>query len=107
MTRLTNKLRWTATVLKNEETVDEFDRPKFDWIPDRKIHYADIGTTANDVFLAQQAKTDVVRKIRCRLDKSISRKNNRIQIGDDCFLIPRIYWDEENHMMELSLNYVD
>lgn len=107
MTRLPNRLKWRATLLKLIEVTGSDDRQDKSWQPVRTLNYEDIGTTAQDVYLAKQAKTDVVRKIRCRLDKSISRKNNRVQIGDDIFLITRIYLDEEKKMMELSLNYVD
>lgn len=107
MTRLVNRLRYRSTLLKSVETVDEDDRPVIAYEPVRTLNYADIGVTASDKYMSQQAKTDVVRKIRCRLDKTVTQKNFRVQIGATVFLIARIYWDDENKMMELSLNYVD
>lgn len=107
MARLTNRLKWRATLLKLVQTTQDDDSVAISWERVRTLNYADIGTTANDVFLSQQAKTDVVRKLQCRLDKSVSRKKSRVQIGNDIYQITRIYWDQENHMMELSLNYVN
>ncbi len=107
MARLVNHLKWRAKILVYSETTDEDDRPIAKWLEGRILAYEDIGVTANDKYLSMQAKTDVVRKIRCRLDKSVSQKNNRVQIKDTDYLITRIYLDQQNKMMELSLNYVD
>ena len=105
--QLTNRLKWKATLLVLVKKVDEDDRPVSEYTSVRKLNFADVGITDNEKYLAMQAKTDVVRKIQCRLDKTVSQKNNRVQIGETAFLITRIYVDEQNKMMELSLNYVD
>lgn len=107
MTRLVNRLRYRATLQVAVETVDAYDEPIITYAPVRTLNYADIGVGANDKYMAQQAKTDVVRKIRCRIDKTVTQKDNRVLIGETVFLITRIYIDEEQKMMELSLNYVN
>lgn len=86
---------------------DEDDRPVNTYQDLRKLNFSDVGITDTEKYMSMQAKTDVVRKIQCRLDKAVSQKNNRVRIDDTVFLITRIYVDERNKMMELSLNYVD
>ena len=107
MARLVNRLKWRADLLAYTNMTDEEDRTISQWLPQRMLAYEDVGITANDKFLSQQAKTDVVRKIRCRLDKTVSQKNNHVRIDDIDYLITRIYLDQETKMMELSLNYVN
>ena len=73
----------------------------------RDVFYQDIGITAQEKYLSQQAKTDVVRRIKIRLDKSITEKENGITIEGISYNIVRIYTNMDAREMELSLAYVD
>src|SRR5699024_10026930 len=105
--RQTNNLRWKADLLQLSWDVDEDDRPIKKMKKKRDIFYQDIGITAQEKYLSQQAKTDVVRRIKIRLDKSITEKQSGITIEGISYNIVRIYTNMDAREMELSLAYVD
>lgn len=107
MKRQTNNLRWKADLLQLSWDVDEDDRPIKKMVKKRDIFYQDIGITAQEKYLSQQAKTDVVRRIKIRLDKSITEKESGIAIEGISYNIVRIYTNMDTREMELSLAYVD
>lgn len=107
MKRQTNNLRWKADLLQLSWDVDEDDRPIKKMMKKRDIFYQDIGITAQEKYLSQQAKTDVVRRIKIRLDKSITEKESGITIEGISYNIVRIYTNMDAREMELSLAYVD
>lgn len=107
MKRQTNNLRWKADLLQLLWDVDEDDRPIKKMVKKRDIFYQDIGITAQEKYLSQQAKTDVVRRIKIRLDKSITEKESGITIEGISYNIVRIYTNMDAREMELSLAYVD
>lgn len=107
MKRQTNNLRWKADLLQLSWDVDEDDRPIKKMVRKRDIFYQDIGITAQEKYLSQQAKTDVVRRIKIRLDKSITEKESGITIEGISYNIVRIYTNMDAREMELSLAYVD
>lgn len=107
MKRQTNNLRWKADLLQLSWDVDEDDRPIKKMVKKRDVFYQDIGITAQEKYFSQQAKTDVVRRIKIRLDKSITEKENRITIEGISYNIVRIYTNMDAREMELSLAYVD
>ena len=107
MKRQTNNLRWKADLLQLSWDVDEDDRPIKKMLKKRDIFYQDIGITAQEKYLSQQAKTDVVRRIKIRLDKSITEKESGITIEGISYNIVRIYTNMDAREMELSLAYVD
>lgn len=107
MKRQTNHLRWKANLLQLSWDVDEEDRPIKKMAKKRDIFYQDIGITAQEKYLSQQAKTDVVRRIKIRLDKSITEKESGITIEGISYNIVRIYTNMDAREMELSLVYVD
>lgn len=107
MKRQTNNLRWKADLLQLSWDVDEDDRPIKKMVKKRDIFYQDIGITAQEKYLSQQAKTDVVRRIKIRLDKSITEKESGITIEGISYNIVRIYTNIDTREMELSLAYVD
>lgn len=107
MKRQTNNLRWKADLLQLSWDVDEDDRPIKKMVKKRDIFYQDIGITAQEKYLSQQAKTDVVRRIKIRLDKSIIEKESGITIEGISYNIVRIYTNMDAREMELSLAYVD
>ncbi|MCH1713168.1 MULTISPECIES: phage head closure protein [Lactococcus] len=107
MKRQTNNLRWKADLLQLSWDVDEDDRPIKKMKKKRDIFYQDIGITAQEKYLSQQAKTDVVRRIKIRLDKSITEKESGITIEGISYNIVRIYTNMDAREMELSLAYVD
>lgn len=107
MKRQTNNLRWKADLLQLSWDVDEDDRPIKKLKKKRDIFYQDIGITAQEKYLSQQAKTDVVRRIKIRLDKSITEKESGITIEGISYNIVRIYTNMDAREMELSLTYVD
>ncbi|MDC0808937.1 phage head closure protein [Lactococcus petauri] len=107
MKRQTNNLRWKADLLQLSWDVDEDDRPIKKITKKRDIFYQDIGITAQEKYLSQQAKTDVVRRIKIRLDKSITEKESGVTIEGISYNIVRIYTNMDAREMELSLAYVD
>lgn len=107
MKRQTNNLRWKADLMQLSWDVDEDDRPIKKMKKKRDVFYQDIGITAQEKYLSQQAKTDVVRRIKIRLDKSITEKENGITIEGISYNIVRIYTNMDAREMELSLAYVD
>nr|DAH97912.1 MAG TPA: head tail adaptor [Caudoviricetes sp.] len=107
MKRQTNNLRWKADLLQLSWDVDEDDRPIKKMVKKRDIFYQDIGITAQEKYLSQQAKTDVVKRIKIRLDKSITEKESGITIEGISYNIVRIYTNMDTREMELSLAYVD
>ena len=104
---LLNDLQWIAELQKIEEIVDDNDRPVEVRTKVRDLYYIEIGITAEEKYLSQQAKTDVVRRIKCRWDKSIAEKTNGVKIDGIAYNIARIYTLPKSREMELSLTYVD
>lgn len=105
--RQTNNLHWKAELLNIEVALDLNDRPVTVYKSKRNLFYEDIGVTAQEKYLSQQAKTDVVRRIKVRLDKSITEKFSTVRIDSVTYKITRIYTDIDKREMELSLAYVD
>ncbi|MFB5309985.1 phage head closure protein [Enterococcus casseliflavus] len=104
---LLNDLQWIAELQKIEELVDDNDRPVEVRTKVRDLYYIEIGITAEEKYLSQQAKTDVVRRIKCRWDKSIAEKTNGVKIDGIAYNIARIYTLPKSREMELSLTYVN
>lgn len=104
---LLNDLQWIAELQKIEEIVDDNDRPVEVRTKVRDLYYIEIGITAEEKYLSQQAKTDVVRRIKCRRDKSIAEKTNGVKIDGIAYNIARIYTLPKSREMELSLTYVN
>lgn len=104
---LLNDLQWIAELQKIEEIVDDNDRPVEVRTKVRDLYYIEIGITAEEKYLSQQAKTDVVRRIKCRWDKSIAEKTNGVKIDGIAYNIARIYTLPKSKEMELSLTYVN
>lgn len=107
MKRMTNNLNWKADLMTTWETTDRDDRPVIVREKKRIIFYMDLGITAQEKYLSQQAKTDVVRRIKVRWDKEITEKLNGVRIAEIDYNITRIYTNVETREMELSLAYVD
>jgi hypothetical protein len=105
--RQTNNLRWKCELQTIWEFLDRDDRPAVHREKKRYLFYCDIGITAQEKYLSQQAKTDVVRRIKIRLDNSINEKTNSIKIADIEYNITRIYTNVDKREMELSLGYVE
>lgn len=107
--RHTNKLKWTADLLKFDEIVDpETDGVKKDYFKVRDIRYNNIGVTATDKFTFKDTN-EIVKKIECRIDRDVenNQKQYRIRIGEKVYNIQRIYVREEDRVMEVSLSYAD
>ena len=107
--RQTNNLKWTASLMKLQETIDpETDRPVMGYVKVRDIRYNNIGVTAADKFTFKDAQ-EIMKKIEVRLDRDVehNQKEYRVQIGERVYNIERVYVREEDRVMELSLSYVD
>ncbi len=104
---LLNNLQWIAELQEIKETIDDNDRPVEVRTKVRDLYYIEIGITAEEKYLSQQAKTDVVRRIKCRWDKSINEKTNGIKIDGIAYNITRIYTLPKTREMELSLTHVN
>lgn len=104
---LLNDLQWIAELQKIEEIIDDNDRSVEVRTKVRDLYYIEIGITAEEKYLSQQAKTDVVRRIKCRWDKSITEKTNGVKIDGIAYNIARIYTLPKSREMELSLTYVN
>ena len=72
--RQTNNLRWKAELLDIKTGTDGNDRPTTIYEFKRLIFYEELGVTSQEKYLSQQAKTDVVRRIKVRWEKSITEK---------------------------------
>ncbi|HGS8761006.1 TPA: phage head closure protein [Enterococcus faecalis] len=105
--RQTNRFRWKADLLNVKEETDSNDKVVTTYKLNRLLWYEDIGVTAQEKYLSQQAKTDVVRRIKARLDKSITEKFSAVRIDSVTYKITRIYTNMDKREMELSLAYVD
>lgn len=103
----TNNLRWKAELLDIEESQDINDRPVTIYTSKRIIFYEELGVTAQEKYLSQQAKTDVIRRIKVRWDKTITEKHSAIRIDEISYRITRIFTDRDKREMELSLAYVE
>ncbi|EGO8138411.1 phage head closure protein [Enterococcus faecalis] len=104
---LLNDLQWIAELQLIEEYIDDSDKPYEKRTKIRDLYYIEIGITAEEKYLSQQAKTNVVRRIKCRWDKTINEKTNGLKIDGVEYNITRIYTDMDKREMELSLAYVD
>lgn len=100
-------MKWKAELLEIKNGLDLNDRPATIYITKRSIFYEERGVTAQEKYLSQQAKTDVVRRVKVRWDKSITEKFSAVRIDSVTYRITRIYIDRDNREMELSLAYVD
>lgn len=108
MKRLTNNLRHRAQLLTLQSGVDpDTDRPVRGWQVKRTLLYQTLGVTATEKYLSAQAKTDVVNRIRIRLDSTITQRGSRVRINEVDYKITRIYVDDDQQMEELSLDYVN
>ena len=105
--RQTNNLRWKAELLDITTGPDENDRPTRFYEFKRPVFYEELGVTSQEKYLSQQIKTDVVRRIKVRWDKSITEKLSAIKIDSVTYNITRIYTNLDTREMELSLAYVD
>jgi len=88
------------------QTVNENDEPVSEWQDVRVLNYQTLGVTATEKFQSLQAKTDVIKRIRVRLDPGIDQQKSRVKIAGVPYIITRLYVDEDKHFEELSLNYV-
>jgi len=109
MMRQTNKLKWTANLMKITETIDpETDRPIIGYVKVRDLKYNNIGITAADKFTFKDTQ-EIMKKIETRLDREVenNQKEFRVKIGERIYDIERVYVREEDRVMELSLSYAD
>lgn len=107
--RQTNKLKWTAELLKLGEYVDpETDRVVMGYPKVRDIRYNNIGVTATDKFTFKDSN-EIMKKIETRIDRDVenNQKEYRVKIGERTYNIERIYVREEDRVMEVSLSYAD
>lgn len=102
-----NKMKWKAELLDIKTELDLNDKPVTIYTSKRLIFYEELGITSQEKYLSQQAKTDVVRRIKVRWDKSITEKLNAVKIDSVTYNITRIYINMDEREMELSLAYVD
>lgn len=105
--RLSNKRKWKADLMKHISTTDDYDRPISSYIRLRTVYYSSLGITSNEKYLSSQDKREVVKRIEIRMDKSINEKGNRLKINSITYQITRIWIDEHDRRMELSLAHVD
>ena len=69
-----------SRLAKCKKKKDSNDKEFTTYKLNRLLWYEDIGVTAQEKYLSQQAKTDVVRRIKVRLDKSITEKFSAVRI---------------------------
>lgn len=105
--RLTNQRKMMANLVRLTVGTDQDDRPTILRTKVRTIYYRGLGVTSDERYLSMQAKTDVTRRIGIRQDNSINEKDFGITIGEVDFNITRIYLNEPNKEMELSLSRVN
>lgn len=105
--RLSNKRKWKAELLKHVEIIDEYDRPQSTYTLVRTVFYSSLGITSNEKYQSIRVKREIVKRIEIVMDRDITETTNRIKIGTVTYQITRIWIDENNRRMELSLAYVD
>lgn len=101
-----NKLKWKGELQIIWTFTDRDDRPAEYRQKKRDLFYVDAGVTSNEKYLSIQAKREVIRRIRIRLDNSINELINGVNLDGIDYMITRIYRDAEKREMELSLGYV-
>lgn len=104
--RLTNQRKMKAMLTKIVQTTDEDDRPTVIRKKVREIYYRGLGVYASEKYLSVQAKTEVQKRIGIRQDNDLDEKNFGIQIKGVDYNIIRIYVNEAQKEMELSLSLV-
>ena len=104
--QMLNRMKRKAELLTIAQGVDKNDRPVTIYTKKRSIFYQELGVTSQEKYMSQQAKTDVVRRIKVRWDKSITEKYNAVRIDSIAYKITRIY-AADHQEMELSLAYVE
>ncbi|MDF2789518.1 MAG: Phage protein [Neobacillus sp.] len=108
-TRQSNKLKWSADLLKLGETIDlDTDRVVMGYPKVRDLKYNNIGVTATDKFTTKDTN-EVVKKIEVRIDRAVenNQKDYRVKIGERIYNIERIYVREDVRIMEVSLSYAN
>ncbi|MGI6154434.1 MAG: phage head closure protein [Enterococcus lemanii] len=104
--RQTNNLRWSGNLMAKQQIKNSNDKIITTYTKTRILRYEEIGTTATEKYQSKQAKTEVVKRIKIRFDKSINEKTNAVEIDSILYDITRIY-SKQGKEMELSLAYVD
>ena len=87
--------------------VDDDDRPITIFEKKRKLFYDPLAITTEEKYLSQQNKKEVVKRIEISMDRTIEEIGSRIEILGTMFQITRIWHNEQDKKMELSLAYVD
>ncbi|EAD0080277.1 hypothetical protein AWI85_05990 [Listeria monocytogenes] len=104
---LTNQRKWKAEIMTRIQTVDEFDRPKTHYVFNRITYYKTLGVTSTEKYQSAKESSEVVKRINIALDNRINTKDFGIRIGNQMYNIERIWTDDYQREMELSLSYVD
>ncbi|MDT2850175.1 phage head closure protein [Vagococcus carniphilus] len=106
--RLTNRKRWVSYLYqKSNDEVDKNDRPINTFIKKRKLFYDPLAITSEEKYLSKQNKKEVVKRIEITMDRSIDEIGSRVEILGTMYSITRIWHNEVEKKMELSLAYVD
>lgn len=105
--RLANKRKWLAELYNHENIVDEYDRPVSVYTLVRTIYYSSLGITSNEKYMSLQDKREIIKRIEIIMDRTITETASRIKISGVTYQITRIWTDEHERRMELSLAHVD
>lgn len=100
-------MKWRAALMEIIADKDANDRPTQTYRKKRDLLYEELGILAEEKYLSQQAKTNVVLRIKVRWDPLITEKKSAVCINDVNYNITRIFTNRTLREMELSLAYVD
>ncbi|EAD9932019.1 phage head-tail joining protein [Listeria monocytogenes] len=103
----TNSRKWKAEVMNRVQTIDANDRPVTSYTFNRIAYYKTLGVTSTEKYQSAKESSEVVKRINIALDNRINTKDFGIRIADQMYNIERIWTDDDQREMELSLSYVD
>ncbi|EAG8700721.1 phage head-tail joining protein [Listeria monocytogenes] len=107
MPKTTNQRNWKAEVMNRIQTVDDNDRPATKYTFNRIAYYKTLGITSTEKYQSSKEASEIVKRINISIDNRINTKDFGIKIGEQLYNIERIYTNEEEREMELSLSHVD
>lgn len=105
--RRRNKRKWKAELYEHKQVIDQNDRPVAKYVLKRAdLFYSSLGIASNEKYLSRQEKREVTKRISIVMDRTITETGNRIKIVGVMYQITRIYLNESDKEMELSLAHV-
>ncbi|MBC2140148.1 head-tail adaptor protein [Listeria innocua] len=103
----TNSRKWKAEIMNRVQIIDANDRTATSYTFNRIAYYKTLGVTSTEKYQSAKESSEVIKRINIALDSRINTKDFGIRIGEQMYNIERIWMDDDQREMELSLSYVD